>query len=85
MVARTRSILKYSPPTPTWCYVTAPGAEDTDFTWPGVHMVETEMRNLGGYDLAAGAAVVDAREKMRKFTLNYGHLNTLCNQMVVLA
>lgn len=83
--AHAWSILKYSPPTQTWCYVTAPGAKDTDFMWPGVHMVEAEMRNLGGYDLAAGAAVVEAREKMRKFTLNYGHLNTLRNQLVVLS
>lgn len=82
--AHAWSILKFSPPTGTWCYVTAPGTVDTDFMWPAVHMVEAEMRGLGGYDLAAGARIVEAREKMRKFTLNYGQLNALRAQLVVL-
>jgi len=36
------SILKFSPTTNTWLYVTADGEKDTDVMWPGVTRVEQD-------------------------------------------
>ena len=70
------SILLFSTVTHTWCYVTAPGKTDTEYMWPGVHKVKAEAK-ARGEDLAAGAKVVEGREKSRKYSLMYGSLDQL--------
>ena len=79
------SILKFSPTTNTWLYVTADGAKDTDVMWPGVTMVEQDPTFQATKNFVTAGAVVKARETMRKYTLDFGTIGQLRSSLVVLA
>ena len=78
------SILKFSPTTNTWLYVTADGAKDTDLMWPGVHAVEQDpiFQSTKNFVLAGNA--VKLRETMRKYTLDFGMIGQLRQSLITL-
>jgi len=79
------SILKFSPTTNTWLYVTAGGAKDTDAMWPAVHKVEQHPIFLATKDFVAAGTAVKAADVMRKYTLDFGRIGDLRNALVPLA
>ena len=79
------SILKFSPTTNTWLYVTAGGAKDTDAMWPAVHKVEQHPIFLATKDFVAAGSAVEAADVMRKYTLDFGRIGDLRNALVPLA
>ena len=79
------SILKFSPSTGTWLYVTADGEKDTDVMWPGVTQVEQDPIFLATKNFATAGAAVKTRETMRKYTLDFGTIDKLRAALIVLA
>ncbi|NUP97388.1 MAG: hypothetical protein HUU28_14600 [Planctomycetaceae bacterium] len=79
------SILKFSPTTNTWLYVTADGARDTDSMWPGVHAVEQDPLFQTTKNFVVAGQVVKAREVLRKYTLDFGTVGQLRNALITLA
>jgi hypothetical protein len=79
------SILKYSATTNTWMYVTADGAKDTDFMWPGVVKVEDDPQFKATKNYVTAGTAVKAADTMRKYTLDFGTLATLRNALIILA
>jgi hypothetical protein len=79
------SILKFSPSTNTWLYVTADGEKDTDVMWPGVTKVEQDPIFLSTKNFATAGAAVKARETLRKYTLDFGTIGALRTSLIVLA
>jgi hypothetical protein len=79
------SILKFSPTTNTWMYVTAGGEKDTDAMWPGVTKVEQDDTFKATKDFTLAGQVVKDREKLRNFTLDVGDIGALRNSLIVLA
>jgi len=79
------SILKFSPTTNTWMYVTAGGDKDTDAMWPGVTKVEQDDTFKATKDFTLAGEVVKDREKLRNSTLDYGDIGDLRNALIVLA
>lgn len=79
------SILKYSPTTHTWLYITADGAKDTDAMWPGVHKVEQDPLFQSSKNFVTAGTAVKARDNLRKYTIDFGTIGTLRPALVTLA
>ena len=79
------SILKFSNATNTWLYVTADGATDNDFMWPGVLAVEQDLTFKSSKNYVTAGKVVMARETSRKYTLDFGTIADLRDRLVTLA
>jgi hypothetical protein len=79
------SILKFSAATSTWLYITADGAKDTDFMWPGVLKVEDDPLFKSSKNYVTAGAAVKAHDTLRKYTIDYGTIGTLRNALVILA
>lgn len=75
------SILLAHAPNRSWCYVTAPGPDDSKM-FEGANLVKGEANELG-YDLAQAGDTIARRHTDRRFTLNYGYFNTLRAQLGV--
>jgi len=69
------SILLAHAPNRSWCYITAPGPNDSTM-FQGVNLVREEANGMG-YDLAQAADRIGRSRGDRRFTLNYGYFNTL--------
>jgi hypothetical protein len=79
------SILKFSPTTGTWLYVTADGAKDTDAMWPGVTKVEQDPSFQASKNFVTAGMAVKARDTMRRYTIDYGTIGELRRALIVLA
>lgn len=79
------SILKFSPTTGTWLYVTADGAKDTDVMWPAVHKVEQHQLFTTTKNFVTAAAAVKATDHMRKYTIDFGTIGQLRNALIEVA
>ena len=79
------SILKFSPTTGTWLYITADGAKDTDGMWPGVHMVENDPLFVNSKNFVTAGAAVKAKDNMRKYTIDFGTTASLRSALITLA
>jgi hypothetical protein len=79
------SILKFSPTTNTWLYVTADGAKDTDVMWPGVTRVEQDPLFQATKNFVTAGTAVKAAEGLRKYTLDYGTIGDLRSALIALA
>ena len=79
------SILKFSPTTSTWLYVTADGDKDTDAMWPAIHKVEQHALFINSKDFVAAGAAVKAEDTLRKYTIDFGRIGDLRNALVPLA
>ncbi|MBC8145834.1 MAG: hypothetical protein H7X80_09615 [bacterium] len=79
------SILKFSPTTNTWLYVTANGAKDTDVMWPGVTAVEQHPIFLASKNFVAAGTAVKTTETMRQYTLDFGTIGQLRDSLITLA
>jgi hypothetical protein len=79
------SILLWEPNFDSWCYVTAPGKDDT-LLMKATTLVQYEIKPDGGMicfkgDMAKRADQVVRDHPDRKWTMNYGYLNTLRYQL----
>lgn len=79
------SILKWSPTTQTWLYVTADGATDTDTMWPGVHAVEQHPLFQASKNFVTAGTAVKNSTPMRKYTLDFGTIAQLRGALIPLA
>lgn len=79
------SILKFSPATNTWLYVTADGAKDTDAMWPAVTQVEQHPVFLASKDFVAAGTAVKTADTLRQYTIDFGRIGDLRNALVTLA
>ncbi|HVA48754.1 MAG TPA: hypothetical protein VNH11_20480 [Pirellulales bacterium] len=79
------SILKFSPTTNTWLYVTAPGAKDTEVMWPGVHRVEQHPLFDATKNFVTAGTAVKASDTLRKYTIDFGAIGQLRAALIVLA
>ena len=79
------SILRFSPTSNTWLYITADGARDTDAMWPGVHAVEQDPLFQASKNFVTAGHAVKARETRRKFTIDFGTIGQLRSSLIVLA
>ena len=79
------SILKFSPTTNTWLYVTAGGEKDTDAMWPAIHKVEEHPLFLTSKDFVAAGNAVKAADTLRKYTIDFGRIGELRDALVPLA
>jgi hypothetical protein len=79
------SVLRFSPTTNTWLYVTGNGEKDTDEMWPGVNKVENDplFQSTKNYVIAGSA--VKARDTMRRYTIDFGSIGNLRDALVTLA
>ena len=85
IAANRWSILKFSPTTNTWLYVTANGAKDTDEMWPAIHKVEQDPLFLASKNFVTAGAAVKARDTLRKYTIDFGTIGQLRNALIILA
>jgi hypothetical protein len=79
------SILKFSATTNTWLYITAGGAKDIDFMWPGVYKVEEDPLFVTTKSYVTAGAAVKARDNLRKYTIDFGAIGALRAALIVLA
>lgn len=79
------SILKFSPTTNTWLYITANGEKDTDEMWPGVTKVEQDPIFQSTKNFVTAGAAVKAKDTMRKYTIDYGTIGNLRSALITLA
>src|SRR5260221_313 len=81
--ATPRAILKVSPTTNTWPYVTDGGAKDTDEMWPGVLKVEQDPLFQTTKNFVMAGAAVKARDNLRKYTIDFGTIGAQRNTLIV--
>ena len=79
------SILKFSPTTNTWLYVTADGEKDTDVMWPAVTKVEQDPLFKATKSFVTAGAAVKAADTLRKYTIDFGSIGGLRSALVTLA
>ena len=85
IAANRWSILKFSPTTNTWLYVTAGGAKDTDEMWPAIHKVEQDPLFQSTKNFVTAGSAVKARDNLRKYTIDFGTMGQLRTALIVLA
>jgi hypothetical protein len=79
------SILKFSPTTNTWLYITADGPKDTDSMWPAVTKVEQDPLFQSTKNFVTAGSAVKARDTMRKYTIDFGTMGQLRSSLITLA
>ena len=79
------SILKFSDTTKTWMYITAGGALNDNAMWAAVNMVEDDPLFKATKNYVTAGTAVKARDKLRKYTIDFGTIGTLRAALITLA